>query len=75
MLLTTDSLESLILTGLVKGGITAKDGRMNTAALDAFMTSIGTANGSQTLNISGHPGSQTCDPSIATDKGWTITVS
>ena len=75
MLVNCDGLESLILTGLTKGGVAAKDGRMNTAALDAFMTSIGTANGSQTLNISGHPGSQTCDPSIATAKGWTITVS
>ena len=67
------SLTSCILTGLTVG-ITVKDNKMDATALDALMTSLGTASGAQTLDISGCVGSATCDTSIATTKGWTVVI-
>jgi hypothetical protein len=74
MLLNCQSLTRCILTGL-KYAVDVKDARMSTSALDALMTSLGTTIGTQTLNISGNPGSSTCDPTIATVKGWTVIIS
>ena len=45
---------------------------MDAAALNELMSNLGTADGVQTLNIRNSPGSSTCDPSIATAKGWTV---
>lgn len=74
MLLNCQSLTRCILTGL-KYSVDVKDARMSTAALDALMTSLGTAAGAQILNISGNPGSATCNPLIATAKGWTVIIA
>ena len=47
---------------------------LDAAALNAFFTQAGTAyNASQTITITGNPGATTCDKTIATNKGWTVT--
>lgn len=67
-------IENLILTGLTVG-INLSNGKMNTAACNAFLTALGTANGTQTINLAGNPGALTCDASIGTAKGYTIITS
>ena len=46
--------------------------QMDAAALDELMANLGTSGGAQTIDIRFNPGSATCDPSIATAKGWTV---
>ena len=64
-------LQKLILTGLTVG-INLSNGKMNTDACNAFLTALGTANGTQTINLAGNPGALTCDVTIGTAKGYTI---
>lgn len=45
---------------------------LNTAALNRTFTNLGTVT-SATITITGTPGAATCDRSIATAKGWTVT--
>lgn len=73
MFLTNSSMDSVILTGITVGFILS-NANMNTAALDAMFTALGTASGSQTIMVSGNPGSSTCDTSIATNKGFTVVI-
>ena len=46
---------------------------LDTAALNTIFTNLGTAAGAQTINITGCAGAATCDRTIATNKGWTVT--
>ena len=39
-----------------------------------MFTSLGTASGSQTITITGNPGSATCNTFIATSKGYTVVI-
>ena len=64
-------LRRLILTGL-RVGIDIRNGKLSASAINAFLTSLGTANGAQTINLAGNPGALTCDVSIGTAKGYTI---
>lgn len=41
-------------------------------ALDKLFTNVGTASGTQSIDIRDTPGQATCDKSIATAKGWTF---
>ena len=66
-------LTSLLLEGLVVG-IDISNQPMEDVALNAFFTSLGTASGSQTIVVTGCLGAATCDTSIATDKGFTVTT-
>ncbi|MCP5006178.1 MAG: hypothetical protein GY941_19890 [Planctomycetes bacterium] len=66
-----DSLSSLILEGLTVG-VDIQYSNMSATALNIFFTSLGTANGAQTINVATNPGALTCDTSIATTKGWTV---
>ena len=43
---------------------------LSASALNAFFTTLGDAAG--VLMVGGNPGSATCDPTIATDKGYTV---
>ena len=67
------NLRSLVLTGL-RVGFTISHNRLGATALNALFTSLGTANGAQTVTVTGNPGAATCDTSIATAKGWTVAV-
>jgi hypothetical protein len=66
-----NALRRLILTGLTRG-VNISNQNHDTASLNAFFTSLGTASGSQTITITGNPGAGTADTSIATGKGYTI---
>ena len=47
--------------------------RLTATALNEIFTNLGTAAGSQTITITGCLGAATCDRTIATAKGWTVT--
>jgi len=66
-------LEEMELQGLTIG-FSIVNARMTATALNNLMTSLGTASGSQTLNFRGNPGAATCDTTIATSKGFTVTI-
>lgn len=55
-------------------GFTIANCQLGTQELDDLFTSLGTASGSQTVIVTGNPGAATCDTSIATGKGWTVTT-
>ena len=67
----TGSLKILTMIGL-RVGISVSGNRMQANAINDFFTSLGTADGSQTLDLRNNPGSSTCDPTIATAKGFTV---
>jgi hypothetical protein len=67
------NLEELIVPNLERG-FNIDNSNMGATALDAMFTSLGTANGSQTITITGNPGAATCTTSIATAKGFTIVI-
>lgn len=66
-------LEEMIVPGL-QNGFTIAGSNMGATALDAMFTSLGTANGTQTITITGNPGAATCTTSIATLKGFIIVI-
>jgi hypothetical protein len=69
------SLAKLITPGLTIG-VALNGTAMTATAFNEWFTSLGTANGAQTIAISGkHPGKSTCDTSIATAKGFTVTIT
>ena len=68
----TGSLTSVILTGLTKT-VDLQYNMMDADAIDALFTSLGTAV-AQTISVDNNPGAATCDPTIATAKGWTVVV-
>jgi hypothetical protein len=67
------SLETLVLPNL-QVTTNVSHTSMNATALNNLMTSLGTASGSSVLNITNNPGSATCNPTIATAKGWTVLI-
>jgi hypothetical protein len=46
---------------------------LSAEAINEIFTNLGIADGVQTINITGCYGAATCDRSIATGKGWTVT--
>ena len=70
---TYGQLTNVILSGLTIG-VNISQQEIEADALDIFFTSLGTANGAQTITVTGNPGAATCDTTIATTKGWTVIV-
>lgn len=44
-------------------------------ALEQFFTDLPTTNQTATIDVAGAPGAATCDPTIATAKGYTVVTS
>lgn len=65
------NVERLILTGLTIG-VSVANCNLSATAINAFLTALGNANGTQTINLAGNPGALTCDVSIGTAKGYII---
>jgi len=65
------SIQKIIMPGLTRG-VSVQNNLLTEAAINAFFTSLGTASGSQTINVSNNPGAATCDTTIATGKGFTV---
>jgi hypothetical protein len=68
-----NSLEFAILPNLTVG-FSVEATKMGAQALNDMFTSLGTASGSQTIIVSNTPGASTCDTTIATAKGYTVTI-
>jgi surface protein len=68
------NVTSIIMTGMTRG-FSVQGMRLDSTALDALYTSLGTAAGSQTLTVTTNHGTVDDTPSIATTKGWTVTGS
>ena len=66
------SLLKLVLTNMA-GTFSVASCKLSANALNALFTSLGTVTGSTTVTITGNYGAATCDRSIATAKGWTVT--
>lgn len=74
------ALEQIIggqyLTGLADAGTSvafnASNNNMSATAIDDFFTDLPTASYTATLNFQNNTGSATCDPTIATAKGYTV---
>lgn len=67
------NLRKLIMPNITVG-FTIANCQLGTQELDDLFTSLGTASGSHTIIVTGNPGAATCDTSIATGKGWTVTI-
>ena len=48
---------------------------MSASTIDSLFTQLPSTTKTATINVSGNPGSGTCDPSIATAKGYTVVTS
>lgn len=71
--LETQSLAKGRTNGL-RFAVTYPGDKLTAAEIDEIFTGLGTASGTQIVTVSGHIGSATCTPSIATAKGWTVAV-
>jgi hypothetical protein len=60
-------------TNGIQYAITYGNCKLSTSAINDIFTGLGTAAGTQIINIGGNYGSATCDQTIATAKGWTVT--
>jgi len=67
------SLRKLTMTGLTVGFSIAQC-NLTAQAINDLFNSLGTAAGSQTIIVTGNPGAATCDTTIATAKGYTVTT-
>ena len=70
---SVNSLQRFIATGLTRG-FTVANNLMSATELNNLFTSLGTASGAQTIVVTGNPGAATCNVSIATAKGFTVTI-
>lgn len=71
---TSTQLEKAILQGATRG-FSVYANYLGETELNAMFDALGTASGSQTIDARFNPGSATCDTSIATAKGWTVTIA
>jgi hypothetical protein len=54
------------------GNINLKWNNLGTTEINRIFTALPAVDPARTISISGNPGYATCDPSIATAKGWTV---
>lgn len=71
MFSTCQSLARSQITGTAVS-ISYQDCNLSASALNEVFTNLATVTG-QTITITGNPGAATCDRTIATAKGWTVT--
>lgn len=61
-----------LITPNLTVSLDARENNLDATAINDWFTSLGTAAGTQTVNVSDNPGSATCDTTIATAKGWIV---
>jgi hypothetical protein len=66
-------VERFVCPGLTRG-FDISGNAMSETALNEMFTSLGTASGSQTIIVTGNPGAATCNTTIATTKGFSVTI-
>lgn len=69
---STHELQRIRATGIACT-FTIRDSHMSADALDELMTNCATVTG-KTMDLRNNPGASTCDTTIATNKGWTVTT-
>jgi hypothetical protein len=67
------NLSELELVGM-RVGFSVNGCSLSAVALNTLMISLDTANGAQNLDFRNNPGAATCDTTIATAKGYTVTI-
>jgi hypothetical protein len=72
MFLNNNSLSSMKATG-INYTFSVANCKLSAAALDEIYTNLPTVVG-QTITVTGNWGTASHDPTIATAKGWTVTV-
>lgn len=65
------NLKRLVVPGMTRG-FSIIQAQLDKDALEEFYTSLGTASGTQTLDVRFNPGTLTADHTIATAKGFTV---
>lgn len=65
------NLASITLNGISRVNFSVANTKLDAAGLNALFNSLGTTTG-RTIAITGCPGAGTCDRTIATAKGWTV---
>lgn len=65
-------LQRIQITGIAST-FTVRYASLSAAALDELMTNCATVTG-KTMDLRNNPGTSTCDTTIATNKGWTVTT-
>nr|BAR23091.1 bacterial surface protein [uncultured Mediterranean phage uvMED] len=65
-------LQRIQITGIAST-FTVRHNSLSAAALDELMTNCATVTG-KTMDLRNNPGASTCDTTIATNKGWTVTT-
>ena len=74
-----DSLQSVDIPGISNNVDFSDCHSMTKEVLDGLFESLatvgGAGSGTKTIDVSGTVGASTCDTSIATNKGWTVTTS
>jgi hypothetical protein len=68
----THEIQRIRATGIACT-FTIRDSHMSADALDELMTNCATVTG-KTMDLRNNPGASTCDTTIATNKGWTVTT-
>lgn len=65
------SAHTYLVTG-VNVTISFASNRFSAAALNTIFTNLSGTGGGKTVTVTSNPGSATCNPAIATAKGWTV---
>ena len=60
-----------VILNTAKASFNVSNSKLSTEAINTLFTGLGAVS-DKTINISGNPGSDTCDKRIATSKGWTV---
>ena len=68
----SSQLQRIQITGIAST-FTVQYASLSAAALDELMTNCATVTG-KTMDLRNNPGTSTCDTTIATNKGWTVTT-
>jgi hypothetical protein len=72
MFLSSPNITNLVITGLTVS-FSVTNLNLSATALNTLFTGLPTVTGSPSVTITGCPGASTCDQTIATSKGWTVT--
>lgn len=68
----SSQLQRIQITGIAST-FSVRYASLSAAALDELMTNCATVTG-KTMDLRNNPGASTCDTTIATNKGWTVTT-
>lgn len=75
-LITAPMTATIAMHNIAHGGMqytfSVANGGLSAAQINGLFADLKPVTDGQTVNITGNPGVSTCNPSIATSKGWTV---